>query len=142
MSAEAILTMPEHRRSTDDDAELAGHVRGLQISWRVIEVGIIVLGFGITIGVNVQKFNNLNDRVTDLSKSITEIRKDTTDASVTAQVAQKTADDQKRKMLTMEFEMGQWRAVMEAIAMIQGQGGDRVTINIPQKPKEKEKEQP
>lgn len=129
-----------HRRADDSDETFVSHVRaadtGLQMSRRAVEIIILLVGFGVTIGMNWQRFNNLTDKVTELAVSLAAVRQDANDAAVDAKFARELAQLQEKKEMTREFEMAQWRATMEAIAMIQRQGGGQVTVTIPKKAKE------
>jgi hypothetical protein len=50
-----------------------------------------------------------------------------------ASVARTLTERQENTKAAMELELAQWRATFKAIAMIQGQGGGKVTLQIPER---------
>lgn len=109
---------------------------GLQISRRFVEIVIILVGFGATLGMNWQKFSALTDKVDSINTRLDVTDKRATQASVDAGVALQLQKEEKERRDVDRIEMDQWRATFKAIAMIQAQGGGRVTIQIPERPRD------
>lgn len=87
-------------------------------------------------GMQYQKFNALMEKFDHVEK-----RQDSSDAksdkaSIDSQVALRMTEQQAIAAQTVNVEMDQWRSVFKAIAMIQAQGGGKVTLQIPEKPQQ------
>ena len=94
---------------------------------------IILIGFGITIGINWQKFDALTKTVEGFAHHLDVVDDKASKASKDAEVARVLTERQEANKATMDLEMAQWRATFKAIAMIQQQGGGKVTLQIPER---------
>lgn len=133
-----------HRRNDDPDGEFVRTVRrtdeGLQISRRFIEIIVILVGFGISIGINWQKFDALAKTVEGFARHLEVVDDKASKASKDAEVARVLTERQEATKQATELEMAQWRATFKAIAMIQQQGGGKVTLSIPERPRQENKD--
>ena len=133
--------VPPHRRSTDGDTEFVDHVRaadtGLAMARRWIELLVILVGFGVTIGVLVTRLNAQTEAFADFKSEIRgrldKTMNDASDASRDVKVLEKRFEEQQQKSAARDIELEQWRAVFQALKMAQSRGATTVNVQIPDK---------
>lgn len=134
------MTEREGERFDDDPAvKFVRHGdEALQIGRRTVEIIVVLIGFGIMIGTNYQQFKGFVKEMERVTRRQDDSDTKTTKASVDSQVALEMTRQQAQTTAAVTLEMDQWRGTLKAIAMIQQQGGGRVTLQIPEKPRTKE----
>ena len=110
------------------------------VSQKTISLTFVLLLFGFQIGATVASHfalsHSFDDFKTEIRGRLDKASTEASDANVASKVTAKEFEKEQRRNEIRDTEMDQWRGFFKAIAMLQQQGGGKVTIQIPERPKE------